>query len=184
MTTDSKPGAQVGQSWFASCRMTTFIRTLAFLFLLAAGLPAQHAERKPNFSGTWRMDAEKSDFGKFPAPTTILRTIAQKDPDLVVDTTQRAANGEQTAHVVYRTDGAETKNQLSTGEGASHAFWDGNDLVIRTTMTNSKGVDVLMEERWSLSPDGQTLTTLSHIETSKGGADLKLVCHRVKPQQP
>ena len=52
------------------------------------------------------MDAEKSDFGKFPAPTTILRTITQKDPDLVVDTTQRAANGEQTAHVVGKRVGA------------------------------------------------------------------------------
>ena len=39
---------------------------------------------------------------------------------------------------------------------------------------------MLMEERWSLSHDGQTLTNLSHIETSKGGADLKLVCRRVK----
>lgn len=183
-TSHSEPGPEVRQSYFASCPMTTLVRTLGFLILLSAGIAAQHAERKPNFSGTWRMDAEKSDFGKFPAPTTILRTIAQKDPDLVVDTTQRAANGEQTAHVVYRTDGAETKNQLNTGEGVSHAFWDGNDLVIRTTMTNSKGVDVLMEERWSLSSDGQTLTTLSHIETSKGGADLKLVCHRVMPQQP
>jgi hypothetical protein len=160
--------------------MKSFVRAFGVLVLIAAELAAQPG-RKPNFSGQWRMNAEKSDFGKFPAPTTILRTIAQKDPDLVVDTTQRAVNGEQTAHVVYRTDGVETKNQLSTGEGASHAFWDGNELVIRTTMKNRKGVDVLMEERWSLSSDAQTLTTLSHIETSKGGVDLKLVCDRVKP---
>lgn len=167
----------------ASSSLKIAMRTTGVLILLACALTAQRVAKKPNFSGEWRMDAQKSDFGKFPAPTTILRTIAQKDPDLIVDTTQRAANGEQTAHVVYRTDGAETKNQFNTGEGLSHAFWDGNDLVIRTTMTNSKGFDVVMEERWSLSPDGQTLTTLSHIETSKGGADLKLVCHRVNAQQ-
>jgi hypothetical protein len=171
------------QTDLASFPITPVVRVAAVFVLLACAIPAQHTGTKPNFSGEWRMDAEKSDFGKFPAPTTILRTIIQKDPDLIVDTTQRAANGEQTAHVVYRTDGAETKNQFNTGEGLSHAFWDGNDLVIRTTMKNSKGLDVLMEERWSLSADRQTLTTLSHIETSKGGADLKLVCHRVKVQQ-
>jgi len=186
MTTTSypNPGIVMRHREFRSpFSITTVVRAAGLLILVAGALAAQPSGRKPNFSGEWRMDAEQSDFGKFPVPTTILRTIAQKDPDLVVDTTQRAANGEQTAHIVYRTDGVETKNHLNTGEGASHAFWDGNDLVIRTTMTNSKGVDVLMEERWSLSPDGQTLTTLSHIETSKGGADLKLVCHRVKPQQ-
>lgn len=165
--------------WKRAELIRSAVQILGLALLLIAGVSAQ-SERKPNFTGEWRMDAEKSDFGKFPAPTYIARNVVQKDPELVVDTTQRAANGEQTAHVVYRTDGVETKNQLSTGEGISHAFWDGNELVIRTTMTNRSGVDVLMEERWSLSADRQTLTILSHIETPKGGADLKLVCQRVK----
>ena len=108
------PGVVVRHSEFRSrFSITTVVRAAGVLVLLAAAVAAQPAGRKPNFSGEWRMDAEKSDFGKFPAPTTILRTIVQKDPDLIVDTTQRAANGEQTAHVVYRTDGAETKNQLT-----------------------------------------------------------------------
>ncbi len=154
------------------------VRILAAVILAASYLAAQ-SESKPNFTGKWQMNSQKSDFGKFPMPTSITRTIVQKDPELTVETTQRGASGEQTARVVYRTDGVDTKNQLSSGEGVSHAFWDADVLVIRTTMKNAAGVDILMEERWSLSADRQTLTTLSHIETSKGGADLKLVCDRV-----
>jgi hypothetical protein len=144
------------------------------------GVVSAQTSGKPNFTGEWQMDAAKSDFGKFPVPTAILRRIAQNGSELTIDTTQRASNGEQTARVRYRTDGGETTNQLPTGPATSHGFWDGQTLVIRTTMKGKSDIDVLMEERWDLSEDGKTLTTTSHIETSKGSTDLKLVCDKVK----
>jgi hypothetical protein len=155
---------------------------LIFLLLLSGFLFSASAQpqEKPNFAGDWQMDAARSDFGKFPVPTTILRKIVQNGPDLTIDTTQRASSGEQTARVHYRMDGGETTNQLASGPATSHAFWDGRTLVIRTTMKGKGGIDVLMEERWDLSPDGKTLTTTSHIETSKGSTDLKLVCEKIK----
>jgi hypothetical protein len=157
-------------------------RRLSFLFLLTSLFCPAFAEtpEKPNFTGEWQMDAAKSDFGKFPMPTAILRKIVQNGSDLTIETTQRASNGEQTARVHYRTDGGETTNQLASGPATSHAFWDGQTLVIRTTMKGKGDIEVLMEERWDLSPDGKTLTTLSHVETSKGSTDLKLVCEKVK----
>ena len=154
--------------------------TLALLSSAFFTCAFAQSEGKPNFTGEWQMDSAKSDFGKFPVPTTIIRNIVQKDPDLTIDTTQRASNGEQTARVRYRTDGSDTTNRLASGPAISHAFWDGQTLVIRTTMKGKGNMDVLMEERWDLSPDGRTLTTTSHIETSKGSTDLKLVCEKVK----
>jgi hypothetical protein len=158
-----------------SCRLTLVLLASAFFACAVA-----QSAGKPNFSGQWQMDAARSDFGKFPVPTTIIRNIVQKDPDLTIDTTQRASSGEQTARVHYRTDGGETANRLASGPATSHAFWDGQTLVIRTTMKGKGDIDVLMEERWDLSPDGKTLTTTSHVETSKGSTDLKLVCEKVK----
>lgn len=152
----------------------------AALVMLCAAFAGAQSNAKPNFSGEWRMDSAKSDFGRFTMPATLTRVIVQKDPDLTIDTTERAANGEQTSRVYYRTDGEETINHLSSGVGASHAFWDGNTMVIRTTMKGKNDVDILMEERWSLSPDGKTLTTTSHIGTSRGSADLRLVCEKTK----
>lgn len=151
---------------------------LVFLFSLFGTLSAQSA--KPNFTGEWEMDAAKSDFGGFPKPTFIARSIVQKDPELTIATTQRGTNGEQTAHALYRTDGVDTTNQFSSGEGTSHAFWDGNTLVIRTNMKGRNDLTIEMEEHWALSTDGKILTTTSHVETSKGSTDLTLVCTRVK----
>jgi hypothetical protein len=156
------------------------LRRLFILFLALSPAAFAQASPKPNFSGVWEMDAAKSDFGKFPMPTTITRVITQQGPDLKIETTQRSATGEQTSQVRYRTDGGETTNQLSSGTGTSHAFWDDNTLVIRTTMKGKNDVDIQMEERWDLSADVKTMTTTSHIVTSKGSADLKLVCNRVK----
>jgi hypothetical protein len=147
----------------------------AFLFCALA-----QPEAKPNFTGEWQMDTSKSDFGKFPVPTAILRKIVQTGADLSIETIQRTSSGEQTARVHYRTDGGDTTNQLASGPATSHAFWDGQTLVIRTTMKSKGDLQVLMEERWDLSPDGKTLTTASHIETSKGSTDLKLVCEKIK----
>ena len=158
------------------------LRKVLFLVALALSMVATMSAQpgKPNFTGQWQMDDAKSNFGAFPKPTYILRSIVHKDPELTVATTQRGINGEKTAHALYRTDGVDTTNQFSTGEGTSHAFWDGNTLVIRTDMKGRNDLAVQMEERWSLSPDGKTLTTTSHIETSKGTTDLTLVCIKVK----
>lgn len=157
------------------------LKSAAFCVILSSFLGAVSAQSgKPNFTGEWQMDAAHSDFGGFAKPTYILRTIVQKDPELTLATVQRGANGERTSHALYRLDGVNTTNQFSSGEGTSHAFWDGNTLVIRTDMKGRDDLDVQMEERWSLSPDGKTLTVTSHVETSKGSADLTLVCTRIK----
>jgi hypothetical protein len=159
------------------CRFAAF-SVLGAAVAAAAGLAQSTA--KPNFSGEWHMDATKSDFGKFQMPTTMVRVIVQKDPDLTIDTTQRGVNGEQTSRVYYRTDGVETVNHMSSGVGTSHAYWDAKALVIRTTMKGRNDVDIEMEERWDLSADGKTLTATSHIGTTKGSVDLRLVCERAK----
>lgn len=160
------------------CRAFKYTALLAALFSVLGTVSAQ--SDKPNFTGEWQMDAAHSDFGGFPKPTTVLRSIVQKNPELTVATTQRGVNGESTSHALYRLDGVDTTNQFSSGEGTSHTFWDGNTLVIRTDMKGRNDLEIEMQDRWSLSPDGNTLTVASHIETSKGTTDLKLVCTRVK----
>ena len=153
-----------------------------FAIIAALGISTAVAQTPshPNFSGEWHMDSTKSDFGQFSMPSVLIRAITQKDPDLSIETTQRGASGEQKSNVYYRTDGVDTVNHLSTGVGTSHAFWDGNTLVIGTKMKGKNDVEIEMEERWTLSADGKTLTTTSHIGTSRGSTDLKLVCEKAK----
>ncbi|MFL6352816.1 MAG: hypothetical protein ACJ74Z_13335 [Bryobacteraceae bacterium] len=135
---------------------------------------------KPDFSGRWRMVKDKSDFGGFTAPDIVVRVVEHRDPTLNVHTVQTTGKKSSTVDVSYFTDGSQTTNMMSGRDAVSKAFWDGPALVIRTTTKDSKGEDQVVEDRWELSEDRQTLTITSHITTTKGQADMKLVCEREK----
>jgi hypothetical protein len=135
---------------------------------------------KPDLSGRWRMVKDKSDFGGFTAPDIVVRVVEHRDPTLNVHTVQTSKGKTSTVDVSYFTDGSQTTNTMSGRDAVSKAFWDGPALVIRTTTKNSKGEDQVVEDRWELSEDRQTLTITSHVTTTKGQVDMKLVCEREK----
>ncbi len=137
-------------------------------------------DAKSNFSGRWRMVKEESDFGGFTVPDIVVRVIDQHDPTMNIHTVQTTGQKTITNDVTYMTDGSVANNVINGRDATSKAFWDGSALVIRTTMKNSKGQEVVMEERYSLSADGQTLTTTSNIRSETGGVDMKLVSRKEK----
>jgi hypothetical protein len=150
---------------------------------LAAVVPrfafAQTSAR-PNFSGRWRMVRDRSEFHGFPMPDMVVRVVDHHDPILNLHTVQTANGKTSMADVSYMTDGSSATNTIRGRDAQSKAFWDGPDLVIRTTMKTAKGDNEVIEDRWQLSADGATLTTISHVETDRGGANLKLVCVKDK----
>ena len=126
------------------------------------------------------MVKDKSDFGGFSIPDAVVRVIEHRDPTLNVHTIQTTKDKTTSADVSYFTDGSESSNVINGHEATSKTFWDGPALVVRTNMKDSKGEDVVIEDRWELSDDQQTLTTTSHITTPKGQVDMKLVCVKEK----
>ncbi|MBV8829075.1 MAG: hypothetical protein JO108_07560 [Acidobacteriaceae bacterium] len=148
--------------------------------LYSAAFVLSAEDAKPNFSGRWRMVKEESDFGGFTVPDIVVRVIDQRDPTMNIHTVQTVKQKTTTNDVTYMTDGSMANNIINGKEATSKAFWDGNALVIRTNMKNSKGEDVVMEERYTLSDDGQTLTTTSSIRSESGGVDMKLVSRKEK----
>ena len=155
--------------------------SLAAIALGASGYaqePAQSA--KTNFSGRWRMVKAQSDFGGFTVPDLVVRVIDQHDPTMNIHTVQTSGQKTTTNDVVYMTDGSLANNVINGKDATSKAFWDGPALMIRTNMKDSKNENVVMEDRYELSGDGQTLTTSSHIETDTGGVNMKLVCTKEK----
>jgi hypothetical protein len=161
--------------------IVAFLLTFCAVSTAALGqaqAPAQPT--KPNFSGRWRMVKDKSDFGGFKAPDIVVRVVEHRNPTLNVHTIQTTGGKTSTADVSYFTDGAQTTNSLSGRDAVSKAFWDGPALMIRTTTKDSKGEDEVVEDRWEVSEDRQTLTISSHVTTPKGQVDMKLVCEREK----
>jgi hypothetical protein len=147
---------------------------------LASSLAAQSTTEKTDFSGRWRMVKEKSEFSGFKTPDVITRTVDQHGIVMNVHTVQTLGQKTSIADVAYSIDGTPTQNVINGRDAESKTYWDGDVLVVRTSMKTSKGDPELIEDRWALSADKQTLTTTSHIETDKGEVDLTLVCSREK----
>ncbi|HEY2905036.1 MAG TPA: hypothetical protein VGJ29_03990 [Vicinamibacterales bacterium] len=140
-------------------------RLVLLAFAAAVVLPfTGRAQMKTDFSGTWTLDAAKSDApggrgGRGPqGPVTVKQTASE------------ITIGQAT----YKLDGSESVNQLQGRggmvEAKSKAHWDGAKLVIDTTREVG-GNTVTSTETRSLSADGKEMT----VETSFNGNTRKTV---------
>ena len=149
--------------------------SLTSLFAISLFLVASHAQAATNYSGEWKMDAAKSDFGPQPAPEMLVRTIKHNDPVIEISTHQKGAAGETTSQLKYTTDGKESTNKLPNGEAKGTAKWEGNNLVIDSTR-EFQGMNLILRETWVLSGGGKVLTITNHISIAgQGEFDQKLV---------
>lgn len=142
--------------------------------LLALGLGIAPAQAKPNFSGTWKLNVSKSDFGPIPAPDSQEQKINQEDPSMKVNVAEKGQMGDLNFDLSYTTDGKECTNTVAGNEFKSVANWDGNDLVI-DTKGSFDGNDFTAKDRWTLSEDGKTLTVQRHLASAMGEADQKVI---------
>jgi hypothetical protein len=145
--------------------------------LLAAAFGLLPAQAKPNFSGTWKLNAGKSDFGPMPAPEARTDKITHQDPDLKDSFTQSGPMGDVAAEMKYSTDGKETTSTVRDNQVKSTAKWEGEELVI-AGKTSFEGGDVTLADRWSLSADGKTLTILRHVHGRMGETNQKIVLEK------
>jgi hypothetical protein len=160
-------------------------------FALAAlvAVPAlTQAQAKPDFSGSWTMNQEKSD----PAPArggggggggrgggrgggvAAQMTIKQTPAQLSIDRTM----GQGTLTAIYKLDGSESVNTVGAGEAKSKAMWEGAKLVITTAQTlpgrdGGAGINIEVKEIYNL--DGGVLTIERTQTTPNGAMTRKLV---------
>jgi hypothetical protein len=142
---------------------------------LLVGVVTQAASQ--NLSGEWKLNFAKSNYGKFPAPSSMTRKITHNDPKLILSTTQKGAQGEVTSHLAYTTDGKESVNQIAGGESKGIAQWIGDKLMIESSR-DFQGMTLKQKDIWTLSDDGKTLTIDSHVSIPNGEFDIKQVFDR------
>lgn len=133
----------------------TRVAVLCILALACAA--ALQAQAKPDFTGTWKTNIAKSDFGSMPAPQSATAKIQHKEPKLGVEATSVGDQGERTFTLNFMTDGTETTNQLGPVEIKSKARWEGSALLIDSKAATDQG-EITVKEKWALSEDGKTLT--------------------------
>ncbi|MFB3902179.1 MAG: hypothetical protein ACE15E_01895 [Acidobacteriota bacterium] len=148
------------------------------LAILLPALCASYVAGKPNFSGDWKLNAAKSDFGGMPVPTRFEQKIAHNEPELKISFTFVGEFGEFTADSVYTTDGKECVNTSTMGQSKSTVSWEGDALVVVTKM-DMQGTEVTMTNRYSLSEDGKTLTVQGHFSSPQGEGNSRIVMEKI-----
>jgi len=131
------------------------------------------AQAKTDFSGTWKMDPAKSDFGHGPKPTYRLDIITHNDPNFKDKITQRNEKGEGSWEMNYTTDGKPCHNMPEGKPFDATAHWEGDALVVDSE--GALGGHVTIKDRYSLSPDGKTMTIRRHLTRSIFSTDQTVV---------
>jgi len=148
------------------------------LFAAIFGLTVYvQAQAKPDFSGTWIFNPQKSSL-KVPPPSSMTLEIEQKDPD--VSFSRKQVYGDQSFDWKLQavTDGQ--KDVVQEGPGYtthSRVYWQGNAMVIDSQITASDGTKVSDLVTYNLADGGKTLEAVERQTTAggKGSATNKWV---------
>ena len=146
--------------------MTSLPTTALAIVVVLAAVPA--AQSKPDFSGTWTIDLERSESPhQGPSFEPVTFVITQSAAEVVIETRRRTATSERR----YPIGSAEPTAQ-PTGAGAMRAYWNGATLVTEGTRV-VQGQTVSVRESRALDATGtqmtlDTLLVVQHGYTFKG----------------
>ena len=111
------------------------------------------AQTKPNLSGTWKLNQEKSKFADG-GPDSLLIKIDHKEPAFAEDWAMTTRSGDHRSfQAKYTTDGKETEQEVMGRTAKTSAKWEGDALVIEF---KSEGGS--FRRKITLSADGKTMT--------------------------
>ena len=138
-------------------------RVWMLLALAAFGVAAD----KPDFSGVWKLNVSKSDFGSAEKPVSM--TVVSKNEGTQMHSTQSAetAQGPQTTEFTWYLDGKRHATDKPV-PGYSITKWDDNALV---TQRQSSDGAYKVTIRMTLSADGKVAT--EEIDTKNPGGTNK-----------
>ena len=125
---------------------------LAGVTVLLPGL--RSADPKPDFTGTWDLDATRSDSAQSGAGNGLVtEVIKQTSGEFSLETRK----GGQTETLVYKLDGTETtKPPEDNGPYRWQAQWDGTALTT-VTQRNINRTTITVKETRSLDPQGKEM---------------------------
>jgi hypothetical protein len=138
---------------------------LAAALVVALAVSGYAQKKKPDFSGTWTVDTEKTEAapatgggrgpgdGRGPGGMTGPLTIKQTVGSISIESQGR--QGMQTR--TYKLDNSEQVIKFGQMEAKARARWEGDKIVIETLRRGGDGTPFMTSVTYSLNADG-TLT--------------------------
>ena len=131
----------------------------------------------PNFTGTWNVNIEKSNFGPSATPQSMVYKIDHREPSLKLTSTRVDQGAEDTVSLSLTTDGKESSNIVRGDAVKSKVKWDGSALLI-DSVTKVEGNNFALKDKWTLSGDGKTLTWVRRFVSPDGDAEANYVLEK------
>ena len=107
----------------------------------------------------------------------MVNKIDHQEPSLKIVSTRVTEGTEHTANLSFSTDGKENTNTVDGAEIKSKLHWDGAVLSIDSAVS-IEGNALTLKDKWTLSPDGKTLTIVRHYAGVEGEADATYVMEK------
>jgi hypothetical protein len=117
-------------------------------------------EKPPNFSGTWRINFQKSH-PSGPLPEDERVKIEQNGSDLNMILIVRTKGVDDLMRFHYVIGSSDNQNELHGGSMKSSSHWEGGTLKVDSVVMYGKD-PLKLADLWFLSADGQTLTFQEH----------------------
>lgn len=132
------------------------------IVLLLAVAPTTRAQAHPDFSGTWKLNLDKSDYGDLQGPETRIDIIEQHADHVSDRVTAEGRHRKQQYTMLFATDGSETLLPPETKMGSVtilsvSAKWRGETLVV-TQKLRFQGAPLVATSSYTLSADGKALS--------------------------
>jgi hypothetical protein len=140
------------------------------------------AAAKPDFTGTWVMDKDRSH--SYPAGLEQTLTIVHSGDSIKLEAKIKNPQGEQTINEDYTLDGKEIEftppGPQQNAKGKRKASWlaDGRRIIVEDVVTSdgpNGPVTRKMTRKWMLSSDGSILTIDYYIDDQRGSFETKRV---------
>ena len=109
-------------------------------------------------TGTWELDAARSEFGPAPRASAMTRRMQVSREALDMAIAQTTPAGEIAGTFRCAIGGGSCRNRQGSAETSGSARWDRGALVVTTTLERLIGPNLTTVDRYLLSADHRTLT--------------------------
>lgn len=150
-----------------SARVTLLICSFHLMASVLCGADA-------DFSGIWRLNAERSGQPLPHAAAAVLR-IEQRGPELRCKAERQAAGAEDCSFAVDR---REHRLQNASGTHNIMAKWEGDAIMANVLVVPNSGTQYTLMDRWTLSRDHNTLRIRRQMVSAGDEREAQLVYQR------
>ena len=165
--------------------MKPYLVCCAVLVCLLSLSGAEQPTRRPDFSGRWLLDLDRSDIKGDNPPVSSIFVIEHKEPRWHLSRTHIYANGKSDTQNIdlVTTERKESVHRKDGYTVSSRMYWEGESLVLDEKISGPGGWRGTNLVKYSLSDNGKTLIALEREEDSKSKTTNRWVFYN-KPAPP